>query len=248
MYITRKIFFKTFSILTKSRKMKSLIHLIVVFAFSNVFSQEKPNFNDLDSLYREDQFYVGITYNALQDSPPGVYQKKFTPSFSFGLLRDMPINKKRTLAIAAGLGYAINNFNQNLLITETNSVANYQTIPSNIIFEKNKLVLHYVDFPIEFRWRTSTPENHKFYRIYGGFKLSYLIYDYSKYVDANTEIIVNNNQDFNKLQYGTYLDFGYNGLNFYFYYGINPLMKSGTINSKAIEMKTVNFGLMFYIL
>jgi hypothetical protein len=228
--------------------MKFIINLIVVFAFSSVFCQEKPNFAALDSLYREDQFYVSITYNALQDSPPGVYQKKFTPSFSLGLLRDMPINKKRTLAIAAGLGYSINNFNQNLLFTETNGLVTYQVLPASVVFEKNKLVLHYIDLPIEFRWRNSTPESHKFYRVYGGFKLSYLVYDYSKYVDANTEITVGNNQDFNKLQYGTYIDFGYNALNFYFYYGINPLMKSGAINNKAIEMRTINFGLMFYIL
>jgi Outer membrane protein beta-barrel domain len=228
--------------------MKFIINLIVVFIFSNGFSQETPNFAALDSLYREDQFYVGITYNALQDSPSGLSQKKFTPSFSFGMLRDMPINKKRDLAFAAGLGYSINNYNQNLLISEKNGFTDYQIIATNTVFENNKLILHYIDFPIEFRWRTSTPESHKFYRIYAGFKTSYLVYDQSKFVDANKEIIVGNNQDFNKLQFGTYLDFGYNGLNFYAYYGINPLIKSGTINNKPIEMRTLNFGLMFYIL
>ena len=137
----------------------------------------------VDSLYREDQFYAGITYNALQNTPEGVSQKKFTPSFSFGILRDMPINKSRNIAFALGLGYSINNYNENLLITQNAGKRNYATIEPDIDYDKNKLILHYVDFPVEFRWRTSTPQSHKFYRIYTGFKASYLVYDYSKFED-----------------------------------------------------------------
>jgi hypothetical protein len=224
----------------------NLKYLILLICFQ-ALSQEKPNFTALDSLYREDQFYIGITYNALQDRPNGVAQKKFTPSFSFGFLRDMPINKARTFAVAAGLGYSINNYNENLLVTENNGTFNYNVINANEIYDRNKLILHYIDLPIEFRWRNSTPESHKFYRVYGGIKASYLVYDYSKFV-GNQEILVSNNNNLNKIQIGTYLDFGYNSLNFYIYYGFNPIFKSAEIDGKNIDMKTVNFGLMFYIL
>jgi hypothetical protein len=179
--------------------------------------------------------------------PIGISQKKFTPSFSAGFLRDMPINKSRTIAFAAGLGYSINNYNENLLITTNDGKANYSVI-NGTNYDKNKLILHYIDLPIEFRWRTSTPESHKFYRIYGGFKLSYLVYDYSKFVGEPQDFIVSNNADLSKIQYGTYIDFGYNSLNFYVYYGLNSIYKTGTIDNKNIDLKTVNFGLMFYIL
>jgi Outer membrane protein beta-barrel domain len=226
--------------------MKYILNILIFFTVCNLFSQEKPNFEAVDSLYREDQFYIGISYNALQDRPIGISQKKFTPSFSLGFLRDMPINKKRTIAIAAGLGYAINNFNENLLISENSGSISYNNI--NTSYDRNKLILHYVELPIEFRWRTSTPESHKFYRIYAGFKCSYLVYDRSKYIDANATIKVTGNPDFNKLQYGTYIAFGNNSLTFHIYYGLNPIFKSGMINGKPIETKTLNFGLMFYIL
>lgn len=228
--------------------MKSILYIFIFFTVGTIFSQEKPNFEAVDSLYREDQFYIGVTYNSLQSRSTGISQKKFTPSFSLGFLRDIPINKRRTFAIAAGLGYSINNYNENLLISENNSIISYQGINSTTVYEKNKLLLHYVDLPIEFRWRTSTPESHKFYRIYTGFKLSYLVYDRSKYIDYQSNIKIANNPDFNKLMYGAYLSAGYNTWNAYVYYGLTPTFKSGILNNKDLQMKTINFGLMFYIL
>lgn len=230
--------------------MKILITGFLFLTIFHVFGQNipPPNFTAVDSLYREDQFYCNITYNALQKKPSSVLQNKFTPSFSFGVLRDMPINKNRTLAIAAGIGYTINNYNQNILISETNGIPEYNLIATNVNFTTNKLTFHYIDIPIEFRWRNATPFSHKFWRIYTGFKFSYLVYDRSKYEDANTLIIVSKNPDANKLQYGTYLNIGYNTINFYAYYGFNSIFKTAQLDSNSIQMNTMNFGFMFYIL
>ena len=80
-----------------------IFKILLFFFCCSLFAQEKPNFTAIDSLYREDQFYVGISYNSLQNKPIGTTQGRFTPSFSFGILRDMPFNKTRTWAIAAGI-------------------------------------------------------------------------------------------------------------------------------------------------
>ncbi len=228
--------------------MKIILAILFLFLSLNLFSQNKPNFEANDSLYREDQFYVSISYNKLINKPIGFAQNRFAPSFSFGFLRDMPINKSRTFAIATGLGYSINNYNQNLLVTENNQMLNYITFSSNVAYDKNKLILDYVDLPIEVRWRTSTPESHKFLRIYTGFKLSCLVFDRSKYVDEQGTNRIIGNSDFSKFQYGTYLSVGYNTWNGYVYYGLNPIFKSGTLDNKNIEIRTLNFGLIFYIL
>ncbi len=125
---------------------------------------------------------------------------------------------------------------------------NYSIIPSGVDYEKNKLALYFVDLPIEFRWRTSTFESHKFWRVYTGFKLSYLLLSQSRYLDANQNFKIDNNPDINKIHYGAYISAGYNSWNLYAYYGLQNMFKNGSLNGNPIELSTLNVGLMFYIL
>ncbi|WP_246021946.1 porin family protein [Flavobacterium cellulosilyticum] len=220
-----------------------------MFSVINVFSQNSVDVvttKKIDSLYREDQFYFGFTLNTLQNKPTGLTQNKFSPGVSFGFLRDMPINKKRTIAIAPGLGFAINNYNQNLAVTLNNTTPVYEVISTD--YRKNKISHFLVEVPLEFRWRSSTYESYKFWRIYGGFKLGYLLYDRSVYDKSNSKIIVSNNKDFNKMHYGAYLSTGYNSLNVYVYYGLNSLFKTAKTSTESIDMNALNIGIMFYIL
>lgn len=230
--------------------MRFYLSIVALLILSNVFSQEIQNNNVIDSLYREDQFYIGFTYNTLQNRPSGVNQNKFTPSFSLGFLRDMPINKNRNLAIATGIGYSINNYNQNILITDavsgSSSNKDYTLLTSS--FDKNKLTLHYIDLPIEFRWRTSTPESHIFWRIYTGFKISYLVYNRSKYTYNDEKIITIKNKDLNNFESGVYIAAGRNTWNFYMYYGLNPIFEKAILDYKSLKMNSLNIGLQFYIL
>ena len=103
--------------------------------------------------------------------------------------------------------------------------------------------------PIEFRWRTSTAESYKFWRIYGGFKLGYIFSGVSKFV-SNSETIKFQNDDINRFQYGLTLSAGYNTWNFHLYYALNKLFKDGTVttNGEQFEMSVIKVGLMFFIL
>ena len=123
--------------------MRFPINCVIFLSFFSVFSQSVPDFEALDSLYREDQFYIGVTYNTIQKKPAGVIQNKFTPSFSIGFLRDMPINKARNKAFAAGLGYSLNSYNQNILISESNGTPVYNTIQEGTLFDTNNKILTY---------------------------------------------------------------------------------------------------------
>lgn len=200
----------------------------------------------IDSLYREDQFYIGLTYNLLQNRPEGLSQNSFSSGLHIGFLRDMPLNKRRNYAIAVGLGYSMNDFRQNLKITKFDGKFNYELDDE---FDKNKFALHYIDLPIEFRWRTSTIQSHRFWRIYTGVKLSYLFLNKSKFVSSTETFKYFGNDDFNKFQYGAYIAFGYNTWNFHAYYGLNSLLKSeARLDGKSIDMNSLNIGLMFYIL
>ncbi|MFV8371879.1 porin family protein [Flavobacterium sp. LB2P74] len=233
--------------------MRIFLSCFLFLSVLNVFSQENTASQDsvfvkVDSLYREDQFYFAITYNTLINKPSELSQSKFSSGLSAGFLRDMPINKKRTVAIASGIGFSYNNYNQNLAISSPAGTPVYTIIDSDITYNKNKFSLLSVDVPLEFRWRTSTYKSHKFWRIYGGFKLSYLLYDRSVFNSPDGEVVVTGNPDFNKFQYGAYISSGYNTINLYAYYGLNSLFKSAKINDESVDMKAFNIGIMFYIL
>jgi hypothetical protein len=223
---------------------------IFFMTLSGFAQQEVIDFDAVDSLYREDQFYFNFTYNNLRNTPDGFRQNKFSSGIGIGFVRDMPINKKRTWSIATGLGYSLAIYNQNLVIENTGSQISYQVIGTDITnYSKDKLSLHFIDLPLEIRWRNSTPESHKFWRVYTGIKLSYLFNDQYKLVSSDATIKISNNKDLNKLHYGVYLALGYNTWNIYSYYGLNSLFKSSAeIDNEPIQMSTVNFGLMFYIL
>jgi Outer membrane protein beta-barrel domain len=228
--------------------------LFVVFLFSCFATLAQENSNTalsttkIDSLYREDQFYIGVTYNLLKNAPTGFSNDKFSTGFSAGFLRDMPLNKNRNLAIAPGLGLTFNNYSQNIGITTVNGVPVYTVLTDATSYSNNKFSQLLVDLPLEFRWRGSTFENHNFFRIHGGIKLSYLLYDRSVYRSGSGDSIITGNADFNKLLYGTYVSAGYGGVNLYVYYGLNPIFKTAQIAGTKVDMKSLNIGLIFYIL
>ncbi|GGD19039.1 porin family protein [Flavobacterium orientale] len=227
--------------------MRYFLYFLFLFQTQFVVSQlDTLQTVKIDSLYREDHFYLGVTYNAVQNKPNGFAQNSFSPGFSFGYLRDIPLNKNRTFAIAPGLGFAYLGYKANLVAQEVSEGYNYSLEGS---FKSNLFSQYFIEAPIEIRWRNSTPESHRFFRIYTGFKVGYLLYDTSKFdVDGQTERITNN-KDLNQFAYGAYMAIGYNTINLYVYYGLNPIFKStAKLNDRTIDVRTLNIGLQFYIL
>jgi hypothetical protein len=100
----------------------------------------------------------------------------------------------------------------------------YSVIDAKTVFNKNKFTQLLVDLPIEFRWRTSTYESYKFWRIYGGVKFSYSLYNRSQFSDDLSIVEITNNKDFNKF-FTVSLSVGYNTVNVYAYYGLNSILK-----------------------
>lgn len=204
----------------------------------------------IDSLYREDQFYFGLTLNLLLNQPSGISQSDFSGGLQLGYLRDMPINKPRTLAIAAGVGWSANTYNQNLQITDNNGVTEYYELDDDDVdYSKNKFSTYLVEFPLEFRWRNSTPTDYKFWRIYAGVKASYLYGFKSTYEGDGGNVTVKDLDGLNKWRYGVMFTFGYNTFNFHFYYSLNPLFDAKTTdNNYDIGLNPLKMGLTFYIL
>lgn len=218
------------------------------FSQENEFSIDSLHVK-IDSLYREDQFYAGLNYISIVKKPEGLSQDKISFGFSAGFLRDFPLNKNRTFAIAPGIGFSFNNYIQNMSILGSNNNPIYSIIPSDVNYDKNRYEQFRVEVPIEFRWRNSTPETFQFFRIYGGVKFSYLLSDKSVYDDGTQKIVIKNNKDFEELLYGVYLSMGYSAFNLQVYYGLNSFFKStAQIDSVPVNMNTLSLGVVFYIL
>ncbi len=204
----------------------------------------------VDSLYREDQFYVGVTFNLLLDRPTDVSQSGFSGGLHMGFIRDMPINKKRNVAIGLGVGYSLNVYNHNLFIGETEDTG--QTVfrsLKEVGFNTNRFTTHLIEAPLEFRWRTSVPETHKFYRIYTGFKLGYLYAFNSNFKESDTQIKLKKINELDRWRMGVTFTFGWNTFNFNFYYSLNTLFNDDAlIDSDTVGITPAKIGLIFYIL
>lgn len=202
-----------------------------------------------DSLYREDQLYFGATYNILINLPTDMSQYGFSAGFHFGFIRDFPINQKRDRAIGLGLGFSTNSFNNNLKISESLQQNQSLEIIADGGFTRNKMILQIIELPIEFRWRTSTPDINRFWRVYPGFKLGYVVASKSKFIGEEETINYNNIENLNRLQYGLTLSAGYASWNVHVYYALNPIFNSDeNINGKTVDFKMMKIGLMFYML
>ncbi len=117
-----------------------------------------------DPDYLEDQFYVGVTYNLLLNKPERVKQRNLSYGLQAGFIKDIPLNRKRNVAIGLGLGYAVNSYYTNLRAVENGENFTYAVIPDDFSYKRNKIETHLVELPIEFRLRNSNPVDYKFWR------------------------------------------------------------------------------------
>lgn len=228
--------------------------LILLFSINSCFAQVNARVevdtSFSDPKYREDQFYISVTYNLLGNKFDGISQSGFSSGFHAGFIRDMPINPRRNIAIGVGIGLSSNSYNQNMKISEAAGDLSYSVISeSETPYTKNKFSTYILEFPLELRWRTSTENLYDFWRIYGGFKFGYVFYNSVKFNGEPKDEFVSNIKDFNNLQYGLSIGAGYDTINLYLYYALNSLFdKNAIIDGKSVDMNAIKIGLIFYIL
>jgi hypothetical protein len=214
-----------------------------------IYAQSDTIQQTRDSKYLEDQFYVGLTYNFLLNKPDRVTQRNLSYGLQGGIIKDLPVNKRRNVAFGIGLGYAVNSYYTNLRATEAGEGFQYTIIGSDVSFKRNKIETHLIEMPIEFRWRNSTATTYKFWRIYTGLKLGYIVGSRSKYV-SDSEKLSFYNTDTRNFRYGLTFNFGYNTFNIHAYYALNNLFEKGilTENGALVGFTPLRIGIIFYIL
>lgn len=206
----------------------------------------------MDSLYREDQLYLGFSYNILTDLPDDISAAGFSGGFEFGFIRDLPVNQRRNWALGAGIGWSYNNYGSNLFIGEDPNTdnSNFVAIDDVVVdYDKNRLSMQSVDIPLQLRWRTSTIESYRFWRIYAGVKFGYAYYVRSNFEEPGNTVRQTDIPELNRFRAGATFSFGYNTFNFHFYYSLNPLFREGAnLDGESLEFRTFQVGLTFYLL
>lgn len=222
---------------------KIVIIICLCFLFSKLEAQVKNDAIDLK--YLEDQIYLSFTYNILINKPNTITQNGFSGGVSIGFIKDVPINKKRTFGLGFGLGYNYDVYIQNLKITKENQSTLFKIAQD---YKINRFRLSKIEVPIELRWRNSTPQKYKFFRVYTGMKFSYVVSSKTKFIDITETITTKNIPEFNRIQYGLTLAAGYGTWNLYIYYGLNPFFKDAQLNGENLNLKDLTIGLKFYIM
>jgi hypothetical protein len=221
----------------------------ILLSFQQVHGQDSLT-QEIDSLYREDQFYVGVTLNFLSNTPPNASRSGFSSGFRIGFLRDMPISKNRRFAIAIGGGLSYDQFRHNILIQSTDNNTQFTIISEDVTLNKNRLSMATIEMPIELRFRTSNPTQYEFFRIYAGFSLGYTFWQKALYEADGTIITATQLPEFNKVRLATTLSVGFDSFNAFIYYDLSTFFKDSAKLStqEKIGFNALKLGLIFYVL
>lgn len=218
--------------------------------FVFLFTVSSNTYGQLDSLsidpkYLEDQLYTNISYNTFTDTPAGFLQNGFSFGIGAGFIKDIPFNKQRNVGIGIGFGYAYNTYIHNVAVSEDIGGTRFNV---ETTYDNNSYRTHSVELPIEFRWRTSTLDKYKFWRIYGGVTLGYIFDFSSKFVSQTGNVAELNVPEIENFQYALSLSAGYGSWNFFVNYALSPFFEKGTIleSGEELSMKTLRLGLAFY--
>lgn len=221
--------------------MRYLIIFVFVFSLGHLYAQE-----DASISYKEDQFYIDINFPIQRNSISGFEQNGFSRSIHLGYLNDLLLTPKGDKAVAIGLGYGFMRLVNNLNLREKQGELVY-TLPTNNLSLRNVFSYHQIQLPVEFRWRTSTPEEHAFWRIYLGYRLSYQFGGrYNPFFGSPFSL----SDQLAPIQHSFSLSAGFNTWNLRLEYGITPFLKNAVITAdgRRPRIYPVQIGMIFYIL
>lgn len=217
-------------------RMRKFLFLVLLIS-SCVKAQSDSTF--VDDKYLEDQIYLNLTYISLLNTPPPISQSGFSFGLGGGFIKDLPVNARRNVAFGVGLGYGFNNYYFNVRFENEDPNEDKTTLNS-------KIMLHVVELPLEFRFRTSTSSRYKFWRFYPGFKISYAFAE-NLTLGKDADFEVEGVAQYNDFLYGLTFSAGYNKWNIHLYYGLNDLITNAEGNDYEFAITDFRIGLVFYI-
>lgn len=203
-----------------------------------VWAQYEPNEH-----YREDQIYISVGYPFFTNNAPEITQNKFSHALQAGFIRDIPLNDQRNLAVGLGMGLSYNVMYNNLRYAGDSQSFELISNPDTNFWKWTEL-----NIPLEFRWRTSTAEVYKFWRIYGGVTALYTLVARQNY-HLEGESSGFSDLPFQKFRLAFHLSAGNNTWNIFFQHSIDSMFENPqtTENVLLTDLGYAKIGLVFYL-
>jgi hypothetical protein len=215
-----------------------MLSLVSVF----LFAQETQN-NDKEEMEKKyggfgksDRFHLQIFNDVWMNLPDSGTYSWYNPGLNLNLFQEFKFGSSN-FSFAVGAGISAHNFRfQAEMLKDSNDYITFHPFAEKK--DKYKLVLSYVDLPIEFRYRT---KGENIFRVYVGGKIGYMMSNHIKMVDEGLKTKTYNISNLLKYRYGLTLTVGYKLINIYAYYSLSHLFEK----NKGPEMYPISVGISF---
>ena len=199
---------------------------LIISSFLTSYAQEVTE----DSFYREDQFYFGVSYLVNESNAVSFNQEGLSGQFSLGFIRDFPLHRSGRVALGVGLGYERLSLRNNIRwnLEPTQPIFSYAQNPQPFSFQS-------LSIPVELRWRSSSPTQYAFWRVYGGMKWN-----------RNWTLKKEQQPLLSEWIPSAYLSLGYNTWNLQLTYTLKPLFSKATLMEDDANIRLLSLGLVFY--
>ena len=200
---------------------------LIISSFLTSYAQKVKE----DSFYREDQFYFGVSYLVNESKAVSFNQEGLSSQFSLGFIRDFPLHPSGRIAIGVGMGYERNSLRNNIRwnLEQAQPAFSYVQNPQPFSFQS-------LSVPVELRWRSSSPTQYAFWRIYGGMKWN-----------RNWTLKTEQQKLLSEWIPSAYLSLGYNTWNLQLAYTLKPLFADTSLVDDDANIRLLSLGLVFYL-
>lgn len=237
--------------LTRAYLKRVFLLVLLLECVITVAQESNPNESLAEEFYREDQFYIALSYDLLSEVPEAVATRGLIGGVQLGFVRDWPLSSQGNWALGTGIGLGYDRYGQNIIAQSSQGALPSWTIeqsPSAI--EANSLQITALEFPLELRWRTSDAQTYKFWRVYAGAKWSQHLSAKTVFKGPdNSETLTDLPQLRRGIWYATF-SFGYGIFNAQIQWGLTPLLREvqDSATEQSIGLRPIKLGIMFYIL
>lgn len=243
----------------KKMGTKTVVRLLCLFAWAGTaaagYAQDSQSLvrnmvHGKGENYLDDQLFASLTYNVLTGMPSGMKTYSFSNTLSLGYVRDIPLNARRNIGLGIGAGYSFHHYYTNLAMTKDAAGVPHIALLESEEYKSNRFSMQTLDIPFQIRFRGSTAERYKFWRVYAGVTASWVVKDYATLNDGKVKVRYYNLPYLQTWLFTANLQVGYGKFTLKADYTLNPLFRSslaGTVPGLE-DTRSLSVGLLVYIL